>query len=83
MKAYNYTNWKEYLIHLLETEKVTSSEVVNLFLNTATQAEIYLALEKGDLVNEREAEKFHVYVNSDGDEITHFLHPSNRSEALN
>jgi len=58
LKAYNYTNWKEYLIHLLETEKVSSSEVVNLFLNTASQAEVYLALEKGDLVDEREAEKF-------------------------
>ena len=83
MKTYNYTNWKNYLIHLLETEKVSSSEIVNLFLNTASQAEVYLALEKGDLVNEKVAEKFHVYVNSDGDEITHFLHPSNRSEALN
>ena len=58
MKTYNYTNWKEYLIHLLETEKVSSSEIVNLFLNTASQAEVYLALEKGDLVDEREAEKF-------------------------
>ena len=83
MKTYNYTNWKNYLIHLLETEKVSSSEIVNLFLNTASQAEVYLALEKGDLVDEKVAEKFHVYVNSDGDEITHFLHPSNRSEALN
>jgi len=68
MKAYNYTNWKEYLMHLLDEKKISDSDALNLFLNTATQAEVYLALEKGDLVNEREAENFHVYVDSNGQE---------------
>ena len=58
MKTYNYTNWKNYLIHLLNEKKISDSEALNLFLNTASQAEVYIALEKGDLVDEREAEKF-------------------------
>ena len=59
MKTYNYTNWKNYLIHLLNEKKISDSEALNLFLNTASQAEVYIALDKGNLVNEREAEKFH------------------------
>ena len=58
MKKYNYTNWKNYLIHLLNEKKISDSEALNLFLNTASQAEVYIALDKGDLVDEREAEKF-------------------------
>ena len=58
MKTYNYTNWKNYLIHLLNEKKISDSEALNLFLNTASQAEVYIALDKGDLVDEREAEKF-------------------------
>ena len=58
VKTYNYTNWKNYLIHLLNEKKISDSEALNLFLNTASQAEVYIALDKGNLVNEREAEKF-------------------------
>ena len=58
MKKYNYTNWKNYLIHLLNEKRISDSEALNLFLNTASQAEVYIALDKGDLVDEREAEKF-------------------------
>ena len=58
MKKYNYTNWKNYLIHLLNEKKISDSEALNLFLNTASQAEVYIALDKGNLVDEREAEKF-------------------------
>ena len=57
-KTYNYTNWKDYLIHLLNEKRISDSEALNLFLNTASQAEVYIALDKGDLVDEREAEKF-------------------------
>ena len=58
MKTFNYTNWKNYLIHLLNEKKISDSEALNLFLNTASQAEVYIALDKGNLVDEREAEKF-------------------------
>ena len=58
MKTYNYTNWKNYLIHLLNEKKISDSEALNLFLNTASQAEVYIALDKGNLIDEREAEKF-------------------------
>ena len=61
MKKYNYTNWKNYLIHLLNEKRISDSEALNLFLNTASQAEVYIALDKGDLVDEREAEKFQDY----------------------
>ena len=57
MKTYNYTNWKNYLIHLLNEKKISDSEALNLFLNTASQAEVYIALEKGNLVDEREAKQ--------------------------
>ena len=62
MKTYNYTNWKNYLIHLLNEKKISDSEALNLFLNTASQAEVYIALDKGDLIDEREAEKFQSYL---------------------
>ena len=64
MKTYNYTNWKNYLIHLLNEKKSQIESLLNTasesFLNTASQAEVYIALDKGDLIDEREAEKFRI-----------------------
>ena len=61
MKTYNYTNWKNYLIHLLNEKKISDSESVESFLNTASQMResrkipgVYIALDKGDLIDERE-----------------------------
>ena len=65
MKTYNYTNWKNYLIHLLNEKKISDSEALNLFLNTASQAEVYIALEKGNLVDERETEKFQSFFSAE------------------
>ena len=65
MKTYNYTNWKNYLIHLLNEKKISDSEALNLFLNTASQAEVYIALDKGDLIDEREAEKFQSFFSAE------------------
>ena len=68
MKKYNYTNWKHYLIYLLNRGKISKSEALKLFLETASHADVYIALDRGDLINEKEAENFHVYVDSDGNE---------------
>ena len=58
MKNYKHINWKNYLLHMVKLKFITHEEALNLILEVTSQAEIYEALDNGNFVNKRIAERF-------------------------